>query len=129
MLGDNYDQVDADFCNYFDLDTPEMHWHTQCEWFTQYCDVLTMVAQLLGKFGRNLLVINQTQVGKFHETYANGRQGSTVIPTVGELYMCEAILNLATIIRNEMPLMYDAMQATMRKIPLYGGMFMWCCER
>lgn len=115
MLGDHYEQVEADFCNHLNLAVPEMYWHTQRERFTEYCNVLTMTAQLLGKLGRNLLVMNQTQVGEFHETYAKGRQGSTVIPTVEEPYMCEAIVNLATVIRNEMPLMYDTMQVTGEK--------------
>ncbi len=115
MLGDHYEQVEADFCQELDLSTPEMYWHTQRERFTEYCNVLTMISQLLGKLGRNLLVMNQTQVGEFRETYAKGRQGSTVIPTVEEPYMCEAIVNLATIIRNEMPLMYDTMQVTGEK--------------
>lgn len=115
MVGDNYDQVETDFCDYLDLQVPEMYWHTQREHFTEYCHVLTMIAQMLGKLGKDLLTMSQTQVGEFQEAYAPGRQGSTVIPTVREPYMCEAIVNLSTIIRNEMPLMYDTMQVSGEK--------------
>lgn len=115
MIGDHYDQVETDFCDYLGLQVPEMYWHTQRERFTEYCHVLTMIAQMLGKLGRNLLTMSQTQVGEFQEDYAPGRQGSTVIPTVREPYMCEEIVNLATVIRDEMPLMYDTMQVSGEK--------------
>ncbi|MFD1126478.1 lyase family protein [Lentilactobacillus raoultii] len=115
MIGDGYDQVETDFCDELDLQVPEMYWHTQRERFTEYCHVLTMIAQMIGKLGKNLLTMSQTQVGEFQENYAPGRQGSTVIPTVREPYMCEAIVNLSTIIRNEMPLLYDTMQVSGEK--------------
>lgn len=115
MIGDDYDQVETDFCDELDLQVPEMYWHTQRERFTEYCHVLTMIAQMIGKLGKNLLTMSQTQVGEFQENYAPGRQGSTVIPTVREPYMCEAIVNLSTIIRNEMPLLYDTMQVSGEK--------------
>lgn len=115
MIGDNYDAVEADFCEKLGLNAPEMYWHTQRERFTEYCHVLSMIGQMLGKLGKNLLTMSQTQVGEFQENYAPGRQGSTVIPTVREPYMCEAISNLSTVIRDEMPLMYDTMQVSGEK--------------
>ncbi|GAA2983319.1 lyase family protein [Lentilactobacillus parakefiri] len=109
MLGADYQQVEADFCAHLGLSKPEMYWHTQRERFTEYCHVETMIAQALGRLGKNLLYMSQTIVGEFQEAYAPGRQGSTVVPTVCNPYMVEAIVNLATVIKNEMGLMYDTM--------------------
>lgn len=109
MLGDDYDRIEQDFCDRLGLSKPEMYWHTQRERFTEYCHVETMIAQALGRLGKNLLYMSQTIVGEFQETYAPGRQGSTVVPTVRNPYMVEAVVNLATVIRNEMGLMYDTM--------------------
>ncbi|MCO6541043.1 MAG: 3-carboxy-cis,cis-muconate cycloisomerase [Lactobacillus sp.] len=109
MVGDHSDQVEADFCRYLNLNTPEMYWHTQRERFCDYTHFLTEIAQVLGRLAKELLYMSQTSVQEFSEPYAPGRQGSTVIPTSREPYMCESMLNLSTVIRNEMTLMYDQM--------------------
>lgn len=109
MLGSDYRKIEHDFCEHLGLATPEMYWHTQRERFTEYSHVETMIAQVIGRLGKNLLYMSETIVGEFQEGYAPGRQGSTVVPTVRNPYMVEAVVNLATVIRNEMGLMYDTM--------------------
>lgn len=109
MIGSKYEEVESRFCKLLNLNKPEMYWHTQRERFADYTHWLTEISQVLGRLAKELLYMSQTSVQEFSEPYAPGRQGSTVIPTSREPYMCESMLNLSTIIRNEMTLMYDQM--------------------
>ncbi|MDN6542901.1 MAG: 3-carboxy-cis,cis-muconate cycloisomerase, partial [Lentilactobacillus parabuchneri] len=73
MLGSDYRKIEHDFCEHLGLATPEMYWHTQRERFTEYSHVETMIAQVIGRLGKNLLYMSETIVGEFQEGYAPGR--------------------------------------------------------
>ncbi|NVY96416.1 3-carboxy-cis,cis-muconate cycloisomerase [Lactobacillus sp. DCY120] len=110
MIGPQYQAVEAKFCELLGLGVPEMYWHTQRERFVDYTHLVTEIAQVGGRLGQELLYMSQTLVREFQEPYAPERQGSTVIPTSRCPYLCESVVNLSKVIRNEMTLMYEQMQ-------------------
>lgn len=84
-------------------------WHTQRSSLVDYMHHLALYAGVMGKLARNLVDLSRSEIGEFSEPYTNGRQGSTAMPTMHNPYLTEAVSNLAQLIHQEMPLMYQSM--------------------
>lgn len=62
------------------LNLPEQPWHTQRDRLVEFASLLGMLAGSLGKLGRDLSLLMQTEVGEVFEPSAPGKGGSSTMP-------------------------------------------------
>lgn len=62
------------------LNLPEQPWHTQRDRLAELAGVLGLIAGSLGKLGRDLSLLMQTDVGEVFEPAAPGKGGSSTMP-------------------------------------------------
>lgn len=79
-LGDQAFAVAAELANELKLNLPEQPWHTQRDRLVEFASWLGMVAGSLGKVGRDLSLLMQTEWGEVFEPAAPGKGGSSTMP-------------------------------------------------
>lgn len=62
------------------LDLPEQPWHSQRDRLVEFAALLGLIAGSLGKLGRDLSLLMQTDVGEVFEPSAPGKGGSSTMP-------------------------------------------------
>lgn len=62
------------------LNLPEQPWHTQRDRLVEFANLLGMIAGSLGKLGRDLSLLMQTEAGEVFEPAAPGKGGSSTMP-------------------------------------------------
>ena len=62
------------------LQLPEQPWHTQRDRLVEFASLLGLIAGSLGKFGRDLSLLMQTEAGEVFEPAAPGKGGSSTMP-------------------------------------------------
>lgn len=62
------------------LHLPEQPWHTQRDRLVEFSGLLGMLAGSLGKLGRDLSLLMQTEAGEVFEPAAPGKGGSSTMP-------------------------------------------------
>ncbi|MCY1282382.1 3-carboxy-cis,cis-muconate cycloisomerase [compost metagenome] len=62
------------------LNLPEQPWHTQRDRLVEFAGLLGMIAGSLGKLGRDLSLLMQTEAGEVFEPSAPGKGGSSTMP-------------------------------------------------
>ena len=63
-----------------DLKLPEMPWHTHRDRIAEVATTLALFAGTLGKIGRDLSLLSQTEIAEIFEPAATGRGGSSTMP-------------------------------------------------
>jgi 3-carboxy-cis,cis-muconate cycloisomerase len=62
------------------LDLPDQPWHTQRDRLVEFASLLGLIAGSLGKLGRDLSLLMQTEAGEVFEPSAPGKGGSSTMP-------------------------------------------------
>ncbi|MCE6981757.1 3-carboxy-cis,cis-muconate cycloisomerase, partial [Pseudomonas frederiksbergensis] len=62
------------------LTLPEQPWHTQRDRLVEFASVLGMIAGSLGKLGRDVSLLMQTEAAEVFEPSAPGKGGSSTMP-------------------------------------------------
>lgn len=62
------------------LNLPDQPWHTQRDRLVEFASLLALVAGTLGKLGRDLSLLMQTEAGELFEPAAPGKGGSSTMP-------------------------------------------------
>ena len=62
------------------LHLPEQPWHTQRDRLVEFASLLGLIAGSLGKLGRDLSLLMQTEAGEVFEPSAPGKGGSSTMP-------------------------------------------------
>jgi 3-carboxy-cis,cis-muconate cycloisomerase len=63
-----------------DLNLPDQPWHTQRDRLVEFASLLGLIAGSLGKLGRDLSLLMQTEAGEVFEPSAPGKGGSSTMP-------------------------------------------------
>ncbi|WP_276574979.1 3-carboxy-cis,cis-muconate cycloisomerase [Pseudomonas tohonis] len=79
-LGDKAFAVAGALAEELDLALPEQPWHTQRDRLVEFAGLLGLVAGSLGKLGRDLSLLMQTEAGEVFEPAAPGKGGSSTMP-------------------------------------------------
>ena len=79
-LGDHAFAVSEALAHELKLNLPEQPWHTQRDRLVEFASLLGMIAGSLGKLGRDLSLLMQTEVGEVFEPSAPGKGGSSTMP-------------------------------------------------
>lgn len=79
-LGDQAFAVAEALADELDLHLPDQPWHTQRDRLVEFASLLGMIAGSLGKVGRDLSLLMQTEAGEVFEPTAPGKGGSSTMP-------------------------------------------------
>lgn len=79
-LGEQAWPVSQALAEELNLKLPDQPWHTQRDRLAEFGGLLGMVAGSLGKLGRDLSLLMQTDVGEVFEPSAPGKGGSSTMP-------------------------------------------------
>jgi len=79
-LGEHALPVSEALARELDLSLPEQPWHTQRDRLVEFAGWLGLLAGTLGKLGRDLSLLMQTDVGEAFEPSAPGKGGSSTMP-------------------------------------------------
>ncbi|MFC0709733.1 3-carboxy-cis,cis-muconate cycloisomerase [Azorhizophilus paspali] len=79
-LGEQALPVSEVLARELDLGLPEQPWHTQRDRLAEFAGWLGLLAGTLGKLGRDLSLLMQTDVGEVFEPLAPGKGGSSTMP-------------------------------------------------
>lgn len=79
-LGEHAWPVSEALARELDLNLPDQPWHTQRDRLVEFAGLLGLVAGSLGKLGRDLSLLMQTDVGEVFEPAAPGKGGSSTMP-------------------------------------------------
>ncbi|MBD2839716.1 3-carboxy-cis,cis-muconate cycloisomerase [Pseudomonas sp. JM0905a] len=79
-LGDQAWPVAEALARELDLNLPDLPWHTQRDRLVEFASLLGLIAGSLGKLGRDLSLLMQTEAGEVFEPSAPGKGGSSTMP-------------------------------------------------
>ncbi|WP_437883751.1 3-carboxy-cis,cis-muconate cycloisomerase [Pseudomonas sp. LRF_L74] len=79
-LGDKAFAVAEALADELDLTLPDQPWHTQRDRLVEFASLLGLIAGSLGKLGRDLSLLMQTEAGEVFEPSAPGKGGSSTMP-------------------------------------------------
>ncbi|THG81906.1 3-carboxy-cis,cis-muconate cycloisomerase [Pseudomonas sp. A-1] len=79
-LGEHALPVSEALARELELTLPEQPWHTQRDRLVEFAGWLGLLAGTLGKLGRDLSLLMQTDVGEAFEPSAPGKGGSSTMP-------------------------------------------------
>lgn len=79
-LGEQAWPVSQALARELDLGLPEQPWHTQRDRLAEFASLLGLIAGSLGKLGRDLSLLMQTEAGEVFEPSAPGKGGSSTMP-------------------------------------------------
>jgi 3-carboxy-cis,cis-muconate cycloisomerase len=91
-LGDKGWDVATALAGQLGLALPVMPWHSQRERIADLGCALALVIGSLGKFGRDLALMAQTEIGEFSEASGDGKGGSSAMPHKANPVGCARIL-------------------------------------
>jgi 3-carboxy-cis,cis-muconate cycloisomerase len=78
-----------------ELSAPDLPWHSERDRIAEMASALAVLTGVLGKMGRDLALMAQTEVGEFREPSGDGRGGSSTLPHKANPIACARILAAA----------------------------------
>ncbi len=78
------------------LNLPDQPWHTQRDRLVEFASLLGLIVGSLGKLGRDLALLMQTDVGEVFEPAAPGKGGSSTMPHKRNPVGCAVMIAAAT---------------------------------
>lgn len=91
------------------LGLPEQPWHTQRDRLVEFGSVLGLIAGGLGKLGRDLSLLMQTEAGEAFEPSAPGKGGSSTMPHKRNPVGCAVLIGAATRVPGLLATLFSAM--------------------
>nr|WP_256579272.1 3-carboxy-cis,cis-muconate cycloisomerase [Pseudomonas sp. YY-1] len=92
-----------------ELTLPEQPWHTQRDRLVEFASLLGMIAGSLGKLGRDLSLLMQTEAGEVFEPSAPGKGGSSTMPHKRNPVSAAVLIGAATRAPGLVATMFSAM--------------------
>jgi len=91
------------------LRLPEQPWHTQRDRIVEFGAVLGLIAGSLGKFGRDISLLMQTEAAEVFEPAAPGKGGSSTMPHKRNPVGAAVLIGAATRVPGLVSTLYSAM--------------------
>ena len=108
-LGDAGWAVSGALAQELQLNLPEQPWHTQRDRLVEFASLLGMIAGSLGKLGRDLSLLMQTEAGEVFEPSAPGKGGSSTMPHKRNPVSAAVLIGAATRAPGLVATMFSAM--------------------
>ncbi|ETD36766.1 3-carboxy-cis,cis-muconate cycloisomerase, partial [Pseudomonas chlororaphis] len=91
------------------LSLPEQPWHTQRDRLVEFASVLGLIAGSLGKLGRDISLLMQTEAAEVFEPSAPGKGGSSTMPHKRNPVGAAILIGAATRVPGLLATMFSAM--------------------
>ncbi|RBH56033.1 MULTISPECIES: 3-carboxy-cis,cis-muconate cycloisomerase [Pseudomonas] len=108
-LGDQAFTVAEALADELSLHLPEQPWHTQRDRLVEFASLLGLIAGSLGKVGRDLSLLMQTEAGEVFEPAAPGKGGSSTMPHKRNPVAAAVMIGAATRAPGLVATMFSAM--------------------
>ncbi|UVJ43161.1 3-carboxy-cis,cis-muconate cycloisomerase [Pseudomonas sp. LS1212] len=108
-LGSQAWPVAQALANELQLALPEQPWHTQRDRLVEFASVLGLVAGSLGKLGRDVSLLMQTEAAEVFEPAAPGKGGSSTMPHKRNPVGAAVLIGAATRVPGLLATMFSAM--------------------
>jgi 3-carboxy-cis,cis-muconate cycloisomerase len=108
-LGDKAWPVAQALASELHLALPEQPWHTQRDRLVEFASVLGLVAGSLGKLGRDVSLLMQTEAAEVFEPAAPGKGGSSTMPHKRNPVGAAVLIAAATRVPGLLATMFSAM--------------------
>ncbi|WP_244968217.1 3-carboxy-cis,cis-muconate cycloisomerase [Pseudomonas sediminis] len=108
-LGEAGWSVSGALAQELELSLPEQPWHTQRDRLVEFASLLGMIAGSLGKLGRDLSLLMQTEAGEVFEPSAPGKGGSSTMPHKRNPVSAAVLIGAATRAPGLVATMFSAM--------------------
>ncbi|WP_160106872.1 3-carboxy-cis,cis-muconate cycloisomerase [Pseudomonas izuensis] len=91
------------------LNLPDQPWHTQRDRLVEFGSVLGLIAGSLGKLGRDISLLMQTEAGEVFEPSAPGKGGSSTMPHKRNPVGAAVLIGAATRVPGLLSTLFSAM--------------------
>jgi 3-carboxy-cis,cis-muconate cycloisomerase len=91
------------------LAVPPISWHAARDGFAEFACLLGLLCGTLGKIGQEIALLQKTETAEVEEGFQPGRGGSSTMPQKRNPIGCEALIGIASIVRQDVALALDAM--------------------
>ena len=108
-LGDQTMPVAEALAAELQLTLPEQPWHTQRDRLVEFAAVLGLIAGSLGKLGRDISLLMQTEAAEVFEPSAPGKGGSSTMPHKRNPVGAAVLISAATRVPGLVATMFSAM--------------------
>ena len=108
-LGDQAMPVAEALAAELQLTLPEQPWHTQRDRLVEFAAVLGLIAGSLGKLGRDISLLMQTEAAEVFEPSAPGKGGSSTMPHKRNPVGAAVLISAATRVPGLVATMFSAM--------------------
>lgn len=85
-------------------------WHTARDGFGEYVALCGLLTATLGKMAREIARLQQNEFGETEEPFVPGKGASSTMPQKRNPILCEAVIGIAQLVRQQVPSMLSAMQ-------------------
>ena len=108
-LGDQAMPIAEALAGELQLTLPEQPWHTQRDRLVEFGSVLGLIAGSLGKLGRDISLLMQTEAGEVFEPAAPGKGGSSTMPHKRNPVGAAVLIGAATRVPGLLSTLFSAM--------------------
>jgi 3-carboxy-cis,cis-muconate cycloisomerase len=108
-LGDQAMPIAEALAGELQLTLPEQPWHTQRDRLVEFGAVLGLIAGSLGKLGRDISLLMQTEAGEVFEPAAPGKGGSSTMPHKRNPVGAAVLIGAATRVPGLLSTLFSAM--------------------
>ena len=108
-LGENGLRVADALAEQLHLSLPEQPWHTQRDRLVEFASVLALIAGTLGKLGRDVSLLMQTEAAEVFEPSAPGKGGSSTMPHKRNPVGAAVLIGAATRVPGLLSTLFSAM--------------------
>lgn len=102
-------QIQQHLFNDLGLFPSVLPWHTARDGIVEFITVLAMISATLGKMAREVINLQRTEIAELEEPFVMGKVGSSTMPHKRNPMICEAVLGITRIIRQQPPIALEAM--------------------
>ncbi|WNF56978.1 3-carboxy-cis,cis-muconate cycloisomerase [Pseudomonas sp. SG20052] len=108
-LGEQAMPIAEAFAGELQLTLPDQPWHTQRDRLVEFGAVLGLIAGSLGKLGRDISLLMQTEAGEVFEPSAPGKGGSSTMPHKRNPVGAAVLIGAATRVPGLLSTLFSAM--------------------
>jgi 3-carboxy-cis,cis-muconate cycloisomerase len=109
-LGDQGWAVHLALAEELELAPAPIAWHTARDSFGEFVAICGLLTATLGKVAREIAVLQQNEFGEVEEPFVHGKGASSTMPQKRNPILCETVIGLAGLVRQQVPSMLHAMQ-------------------
>jgi 3-carboxy-cis,cis-muconate cycloisomerase len=92
-----------------ELKEPRISWHSSREKFVEVAHRITIISGTLGKIGKDISLMSQSEVGEAHEKKVPGRGTSSTMPQKSNPISAQALVVAAKRTASQMNVLYEAL--------------------